>query len=204
MRREIRWAPLLTLALFLALAGCARLGGLKDEFDPRLSTPDKAYQEAIEPYRVKASIHGGPATELMATALPLTATVRRAMVERQANAQALPEAGRQALMDQQAADLARGLEVVISVYVPETRWNDLAGAKPDWEVFIQQAGGARFKPLDTRRLKDRSALAEALYPFWGAWDRLYRLRFAPQAAQAGASLVISGAPGRVDMPLKLD
>lgn len=199
--RRLAQAGLL-LALLLALAGCQTTAWLGDKFDPRQNQDDRAYQDAVKPFLVAESIYSGPATELHAKALPLTPSVRRAMVERTARAQGLSRSDQTRRQADQAQDAAQFLEVALSVFVPESKWNDLAGAKPDWRVFLLEAGGREIAPQDIRLIKERSALNEAIYFFWGPWDKLYRLRFAlPQGA---ARLVITGAPGRLELPLKLD
>ncbi|MCA1989263.1 MAG: hypothetical protein LDL07_08980, partial [Desulfarculus sp.] len=192
----------LALVLLLALAGCQTTAWLGDKFDPRQNQNDRAYQDVVGPYLAVESIYSGPATELHAKALPLTAKVRQAMVERIAQAQGLGPAAQAQRQADQAQDAAQFLEVALSVFVPESKWNDLAAAKPDWRVFLLESGGAEIAPQDIRVIKERSALNEAIYYFWGPWDKLYRLRFAlPQGA---ARLVITGAPGRLELPLKLD
>ncbi|MCA1905885.1 MAG: hypothetical protein LDL11_04755 [Desulfarculus sp.] len=192
----------LTLVLLLALAGCQTTAWLGDKFDPRQNQNDRAYQDAVEPYLVADSIYSGPATELHAKALPLTVKVRRAMVERTARALGLDPADQARRLADQERDAAQFLEVALSVFVPESKWNDLAAAKPDWRVLVLDAAGKEIAPQDIRPIKERSALNQAVYFFWGPWDKLYRLRFAlPQGA---ARLVITGAPGRLELPLKLD
>lgn len=194
---------LLGLALGLAaLAGCGTATWLKDKFDPRQPGVDQEYHAALEPYLVTAEVYAGPATEMKAAILPLTWPVRRAMVLRSAAALGLDEAEKQRRLADQGRDAAGELEILLSVYVPESKWNDLAAAKPDWRVFLVDGSGARQAPLDVRRIKDRSALNEALYYFWGPWDKLYRLRFKP--ASGPARLMITGAPGSDAQPLKLD
>lgn len=201
MRRASAAALLVFLGL---LAGCQKLQDLKEEFDPRLSRADQAYQEAVEPYLAQGVVRGGPATEMQAKAMPLTPTVRRAWGQRLALAQGLDQAATAQLLAQEEAEAAKGLEVVLSLYVPERQWSDLTVARPDWRLFIQDGAGRHLEPLDLRliRERERSALNQSLYYFWGPWDRLYRVRFAAPAPPA--RLVITGAPGRVEMPLKLD
>lgn len=205
MRRARVTARLCCLALLLALvAGCQGLAQLKEEFDPRLSPADQAYQRAVEPYLALGVVYNGPATELKARVLPLTPAVRRAMALRKAQAQALDQAGSQRLLQEAQADAARGLEVVVSLYVPERHWSDLSAAKPDWRLVILDGAGQRLEPVDIRQVreKDRSALNQTLYYFWGPWDRLFLVRFA--TPQAPARLLVAGAPGQAEMPLKLD
>ena len=119
---------------------------------------------------------------------------------------------RKKLADQKAAQ-KRGPEVVLSVFVPEKKWNDLAGPKPDWQVYLVNSRGERQSPVDRRHIKERSAIREALYFFWGAWSRLYRFRFSPIGAdgrpfltpgEKTACLLISGAPGSAKITLKMD
>ncbi|MFH1034635.1 MAG: hypothetical protein V1806_09030 [Pseudomonadota bacterium] len=208
MRQARGMAPCLglmvSLVLLAALAGCQRLTELKEEFDPRLSAADQDYQAAVEPYLALGVVYDGPATQLKARVLPLTPTVRRAQALRTAQAQALDQAGTQGLLAQARDDAARGLEVMVSLYVPERHWSDLTAARPDWRVLVMDAAGRRLEPGDIRliREKDRSALNQSLYYFWGPWDRLFKVTFAQP--QAPARLLITGAPGQVEMPLKLD
>ena len=188
----------------VVLAGCQKLNDLKEEFDPRLSANDRAYQGVVDSYLATGVVRGGPATEMQATVLPLTPTVRGACALRTAQAQSLDQAASERLVAQEQAEAARGLEVMISIYVPERQWSDLTAPRPDWRLFILDGAGQRLEPQDIRliREKERSALNQALYYFWGPWDRLFKVRFAAPAAPA--RLVITGAPGRVEMPLKLD
>ncbi|MBI5523614.1 MAG: hypothetical protein HY910_13375 [Desulfarculus sp.] len=207
MRRARALVPAVGLLAILALgllAGCQKLQNLKEEFDPRLSQADQAYQGAVEPYLAQGVVRGGPATEMQAKALPLTPTVRRAWAQRAALAQSLDQAATAQLLAQEEAEAAKGLEVVLSLYVPERQWSDLTAPRPDWRVFIQDGAGQRLEPQDIRliRERERSALNQSLYYFWGPWDRLFRVRFDRPAPPA--RLVITGAPGRVEMPLKLD
>lgn len=195
-------APAGLLLLLLALAGCQTTAWLGDKFDPRQNPNDRAYQAAVEPYLATESVYSGPATELQAKVLPLTLKVRQAMLERTARAQGLSPAVQAQRLADQGKDAAQVLEVVLSVFVPESKWNDLASAKPDWRVLLRDASGQERAPQDIRLIKERSALNEAIYFFWGPWDKLYRLRFAPP--RGAAQLVITGAPGRLELPLKLD
>jgi len=205
MTRAGKNLTLIALALALALAalaGCGTAAWLKDKFDPRQPGPDQDYQAAIAPYLATAEVYSGPATEMKAAILPLTGPVRRAMVERSALALGLTPEEKARRLDEQARDAAGDLEIVVSVYVPERKWNDLTAAKPDWRVYLLDAAGARQAPLDARVIKERTALNEALYYFWGPWDKLYRLRFRPVSGPA--RLVITGAPGSDAPVLKLD
>ncbi|CAO0823453.1 Lipoprotein [Desulfarculales bacterium] len=202
-------APAIGLVLLLAMlalaAGCQQLADLKEEFDPRLSKADQAYQAAVEPYLTLGVVYKGPATEMKARVLPLTPTVRRAVALRTAQALAQDQAGGQRLQEEAQADLARNLEVVVSLYVPERHWSDLTADKPDWRLVILDGAGQRLEPIDIRliREKERSALNQTLYYFWGPWDRLFLVRFAaPQAPPA--RLLVTGALGLVEIPLKLD
>lgn len=203
MTRAGKTFLLIGLALALAaLAGCGTAAWLKDKFDPRQPGVDQDYQAALEPYLTSAEVYAGPATEMKAAILPLTWPVRRAMVERSAVALGLDPAEKERQLADQGRDAAGDLEVLVSVYVPERKWNDLTAAKPDWRVFLVDGSGARQAPVDVRVIKDRTALHEALYYFWGPWDKLYRLRFKP--ASGPARLLITGAPGSDAPALKLD
>jgi hypothetical protein len=186
----------------LLLGGCQTLERAMGEYDPRLRPEQQAYEEALAPYLVKGTMHTGPATELMVTALPLTATVRQAMAKRQAQAQGLPLEQAQALAANARQEAGEGLEVIQALYAPERERGDLAARNPSWRLWLKQ-GDAQMGPGDLRQVRDRSSLHEAIYPFWGPWEFLWRVRF-PARAAGETLLVISGAPGRLDLKLKLD
>ena len=205
----------LGLALILVLGGtsCQTVRELSEKFNPSKKPAQAAYEKTVLPYVAEGSIYHGPAVELLATAMPLTPTVRRAMVIREAEAFDLDESRRRKRLEGQEAAQKRGPEVVLSVFVPDNKWNDLAGPKPDWQLYLVNARGERLSPVDRRRIKERTALRGALYYFWGRWSRLYRFRFSHTTTdgrpflapdEKNACLLISGAPGSTKINLKLD
>lgn len=203
----------LALVLVFSGASCQKVRELSQKFNPSKKPAQAAYENTVSPYVAEGAIYHGPAVELLATAMSLAPTVRRAMVTREVEAFDLDETQRQKKLADQEAAQKRGPEVVVSVYVPEKNWNDLAGAKPDWQLYLVNARGERQKPVDRRHIKERSALREALYFFWGTWSRLYRFRFSHTGADGrpflapgenSAYLLISGAPGSAKIKLKLD
>ncbi|MGD8562409.1 MAG: hypothetical protein PVG03_07735 [Desulfarculaceae bacterium] len=203
------------LALAVALAGllltsCQTATDLVDEFDPRERPAQKAYLKAVAPFISKGSIYEGPATALQAKAMWLGQEVRQAMARRRAAAFGLREDEFNKLIAEQNQEAARHYEVALSLFVPNKKWNNLTSAQPAWKVYLQNQAGARLEPKDRRLIKKRTAISEALYPFWGPWDRLYRLRFPrnlpsgePFAASAGerVTLVIAGVPGSIRLIL---
>lgn len=198
-----RWAVLGLLALAaLAAVGCQGIKDLSQEFDPRGLPADRAYRAVIDPRVAEGTAYDGPATAFFAKALPLNWRVRQAMAEREAEAFALsPEQAHQRLGDQAAA-YEKYNEVLLSLYVPEADWNDLAGRDATWKVYLD-LGGQRLQPVDIRRIRHRTAINQALYPFWGPWSKLYRLRFprAGQAEGAQGSLLVAGPIGQVELNL---
>lgn len=204
---------LMLLVLAAGLCACQTLVELKNEFDPRERPAEKEYRQAIAPYLANGVIYHGPATELAIHALALSSKVRLAMARRRAQALSLTPQQAEKLR-QQALAAGRGvIEIAASVFVPEEKWNDLGGPQPVWNIFIQNRRGQRLYPVDRRRIKRRTPLAEALYPFWGQWDRLFRLKF-PDHLESGQPflapgedhflLIVSGAPGRTELSLRWD
>ncbi len=198
-------------ALVLLLGGCQTIGEMGQDFDPRLNPADRKYREVVDAYLVRDSIYDGPATMAHFVALPLNQKVRQAMVEREAVAFGLTPAEVQKRLADQRRAAEQCLEVMLAAYVPERKWNDLAGQNPTFRAFLQNGQGQRLEPKDRRRIKKRSALHQTLYYFWGPWSRLYLLRFPKQAAggapfltKGGATLVMTGAPGAAKLPLKWD
>lgn len=204
----------LILALILgalALGGCTRVKELSEDFDPRLRPEDQEYQFVIDNHLAKDSIYDGPATDAHFVALPLGMTVRKAMASRKALAFGLSKAeAAKRLAEQQKAD-QEALEVVISVFLPERKWNDLASQNPTFRAYLIGDKGQRVEPFDRRVIKDRSSIHETLYFFWGPWSKLYLLRFPKTAADGRpvvvdnkATLLMTGPPGQAKLKLLWD
>lgn len=188
--------------LLLGASSCAKVNEFRREFDPRQRPEVTAYHQVIDPYLAEGAIYNGPASEMLLTALPLTWPVRRAMVRREAAAFSYDKAHEQKRLDDAKADQEKGLVVMLRVYVPERRYNDLTEARSSWRIFLLGPDGSRLHPVDIRRITTRSAINQALYPFWDHWSRLYRIRFKPTDWQR-AKLEVSGSPGRATVPLLL-
>ncbi len=196
------FAAALILGLLLGAASCAKLSEFGREFDPRERPEVEAYQQAIEPYLSEGAIYNGPASEMLLTALPLTWPVRRAMVHREAAAFAYDQKREGRRLADMKAEQQQGLVVMLRVYVPERRYNDLTEPRSSWRVFLQGPEGERLRPRDLRRVVTRSALNKALYPFWDHWSRLYRIRF-ERIDWPRAELKVAGPPGQTGVELRL-
>jgi hypothetical protein len=195
----------------LLLGGCQRMKELGEDFDPRLRPEDQNYQFVIDGHLAKDSIYDGPATDAHFVALPLGMTVRKAMAARKALAFGLTKAeAAKRLAEQQQAN-QEALEVVVSVFLPERKWNDLASQNPTFRAYMIGDKGQRVEPFDRRLIKDRSSIHETLYFFWGPWSKLYLLRF-PKNAAGGqpvvvdnkSTLIMTGPPGQAKLRLLWD
>ncbi len=205
-----RLALVIIPALLLAGVACQGLKKVAYDLDPSQRPAEAAYRQAIAPFISKGEVYHGPATELLIRALPLVTPVRLAMARRKAAAYDLDQDQLQKELDLAREDGAGDLEVMVAVYMPEEQWNNLDSRRPSWRVYLKPPSGPKLHAVDARRIKERSALNQALYPFWGMWSRLYRLRFPlkPDAKgrypnSEGAKLIIAGPPGMVELPLKL-
>lgn len=198
--------------LLAALAGCQTARIIGAEFDRNQRPEQLAYNAVIDKYLASTQHHDGMAMVMTAAALPLNQTVRQAQIDRRVAAFDLgPKARVQAEAEAKAA-LGSHYDVVLSLYVPESKWNNLSAQDPAFMVYLVGPDGRKLLPADRRRLTRRTAIDEALYPFWGAWSKLYLMRF-DQVDESGrpllapgqttAELLITGAPGTVKLPLKL-
>lgn len=201
----------LLLMLALLVGACQTAEELGKDFDPRLRPADQVYQSAVTPYLAKQSIYQGPATDAHFAALPLGMKVRQAMVERKAVAFGLTPAQTQRRLAEQEMAGQEALEVLLSAYLPETKWNNLDSLKPTFRAYLVSPDGQRVEPFDRRRIKKRTSIHETLYFFWGPWSRLYLLRFpkttasgAPVAVGGKATLIMTGPPGQAEMKLLWD
>jgi len=209
---KARLALALCCLLAAALCGCQTAKKIGAEFDPAQRPEQQAYLAVIEPDLAQAQDHDGVAMVMNAAALPLNEAVRQAQIQRRVAAFDLgPKAQAQAQAEAASA-LAKFHDVILGLYVPEDKWNNLASSEPTFVVYLQTPDGRKASPLDRRRLTRRAAIDEALYPFWGPWSKLYLMRFGlndgdgkPLLAegQNTVDLVITGAPGTLRLPLRL-
>lgn len=205
----------LLLALTLILgAGCSTVENLSTDLGVNDEAVDQqsSYEQVINPYLVKGRIYRNLGTEMLCTALPLTSKVRQARAK--LVAEVLAQSAKELKQGQAAQQEAHAkyFEVVISFYVPDRKRNNLSGVHPDWLVYLVNQKGEKQLPVDRRRENQRSFLNQAVYPFWGLWDRLYILRWArsvkgqpfisPQADEV--RLLITGARGRTILTLPLE
>jgi hypothetical protein len=201
----------LVLMLTLALGACKTAEDLGKDFDPRLRPSDQAYRATVDAHLAKDSVYNGPATDAHFIALPLGLKVRKAMVDRKALAFGLTPGQSKVMLAEQQKAGQEALEVLISVYVPERKWNNLDSLNPTFRVYMISADGGRVEPFDRRRIKKRSSIHETLYYFWGAWSRLYLMRFPkttpsgkPVVLEGKSTLLMTGPPGQAKLQLLWD
>ncbi len=210
MKKAKAAAAILALLALVSLLGCQKMSELGQEFDPRQSPEAKALAQVMDKYLAEGGIHRGPGTEMLINALPGNWEVRRAWVERRAAAFDWTKKEKEKDLSDQKREYQQNIAILASVYVPEHKWNDLDSHQSNWRVFLVNARGERIEPSDARRIKKRSALHEAIYPFWGPWSRLYLVKFPWKDADGkpflapkenSATLLVTGPPGRVKLKL---
>jgi hypothetical protein len=190
----------------LSLGGCQNLPPSFSTLDPRGHPDQAAYEESIAPYLLRLEIYEGPVTAVLAHILPLTRTVRQAQALRQAQAHDMDAERLDALLNTGVAEAEAYLDIMLSLFTPEAADRKISGSNPTWRVFLTLEGGGQLEPLRAEEItsRQRNALLQAFYPYWGFWDSLYRLRFPLPPQGREVSIVISGPPGRVQSPLRLD
>lgn len=200
------------LVCLFMIAGCETAKKVQAEFDPSQRPVQIAYEGVINKYLVKQQRHDAAALVIMGAALPLNWDVRQAMVERRADAFGMTEKMKFGALADQKAEFLKYYDIVASIYLPDEKWNNLSGQNPNYKVYLLSDDGRAAVPLDRRRIRKRSAINMALFPFWGQWSNLYKVRFPLldengqpllKAGETKATLVITGAPGSLEMPIVL-
>jgi hypothetical protein len=189
----------------LLWTGCQSLPATFASLDPRNLPEQAAYEEAIEPYLLRMKIYDGPATAAFLTAMPLTAAVRQAQAERQAAAHSLNASQLATLLQNSTAQA--GLEIMLGIFTPDSA--DSKFEHPDtasWRIFLHTEAGEQLEAESIVEIpwRQRNALNQALYPFWGYWDHLFRLRFPLPPSGQTVDIVISGPQGKAQSPLYLN
>ncbi|MCB2225333.1 MAG: hypothetical protein KQH53_01555 [Desulfarculaceae bacterium] len=207
--RRLAVALILSLAL---LAACSTVKDAYHEFDPRPRPADAAFQAVIKKFVQDGSIHTGPATELLLNVLPANWEVRKAWVDRRAEAFAWDAAQKAKDLADQKAEYEKYNTILGSVYVPDRKWNNLNGKEANWRVYLINKKGQRLEPEDVRLIKRRTAINEAIYPFWGKWSQLYLVKFPIKGpdgepflapGEKDAKFLITGAPGQETLTLQM-
>ena len=207
--KPARWLLVLPVLALLA-AGCQTLTELGHEFDPGQRPADRAFTEVVDRYIDSGALYHGPETEMLLKVLPGNWAVRKAWTERRAVAFAWNKAQKEKDLKDQKAEYDRNIVLLASVFVPQRKWNNWEAQASNWRVYLINAKGQRLEPSDTRRIKRRSAINEAIYPFWGSWDRLYVVKFPwklkddkPFLAknEKSATLLVTGPPGKIKLNL---
>ncbi|MDR1398004.1 MAG: hypothetical protein LBJ14_09790 [Desulfarculales bacterium] len=190
----------------LSLGGCQNLPQSFSTLDPRLHPDQAAYEESIAPYLLRLEVYEGPATAILAHILPLTKAVRQAQALRQAAAHDMDAEHLAALVSEGQAEAEAYLDIMLSIFTPAAADRKISGPNPTWRIFLLLDGGGQLEPLRVEEItaRQRNALLQTFYPYWGYWDSLYRLRFPLPLEGREAAVVVSGPQGRAQSPLKLD
>lgn len=209
-----RVASIMALAMLAYTAGCSTIENVGTDLGigDQVVEEQEEYQDIIKPYLVKGEVYRHLGTEMLCKALPLTSKVRKGLGEIIADARGLDQATRKRNQEESARIHAKHFVVAFAFYVPDRKRNNLSGTRPDWFLYLINKDGQRQSPSDIRRLKYRSDLNGAIYPFWGLWDKLYLVRFDRQkdgkpfihASSKTIRMLITGARGRTTLTLRLE
>jgi len=137
-----------------------------------------------------------------AGAIYLSVEVRRQRAGQVAAWQAMTAAERDALLRREAAEAEQYEEFHLSFYTPDEKDNELDTRRSTWRVALVVPGEGESLPAEVRRLPADAQVRE-LYPFVGAFDTVYRVRF-PRWKGAPLDgrpflLRVAGAAGQVDL-----
>jgi hypothetical protein len=104
-----------------------------------------------------------------------------------------------------SADLSSDLtEFFFYAYLPEKNNNDFDKYNSIWKVYLIDAQGNRFEPMEIRRIEKITPLIEEFYPYIQQYyGSCYTLKFPALSAEAKAAgpfkLAFTGVLGRVEL-----
>ncbi len=174
---------------------------------------------AVLPSYVKARDHWTQDTELyedfesriFIDATLKTEDFRREYVKEYGRIFALPEARQQTMLDAELAEAKDQWVIVAAIFVNKIQWDKFDPAKGIWEVRLESSDGRRGRLIKAKKHDTDNPTWKALYPYLGPHDSLWEFRFertdedgAPLVASGEeVTLVIAGAPGRVDLTWRI-
>jgi len=190
--------------LFMNLASCATQNiGIAPNGPQTQMVSATEYQTLIDSRLQKQKIYDGLVelmefkTLLVSSDLAMAQVDQNERIYQYSNDQYLNEKGTV------QSNLAKQTEIFISLFVPETKYDDLAKKTSRWKIFLDVAG-QRYEGRAVR-LKNQLTEIQSIYPFHNRWSTAYRLIFQlPTSIAEGspAKLTLTGptAAAAVEFP----
>jgi hypothetical protein len=184
----------------LAWAGCSSTPPTIGDPAPTLANTveERRYREVLARYSGQAEIYARLDTHLFAGATFLTWPMREARAMRLASFKAMTDPERAALLLAERDAHQAAHEVVLGVWVVDSRFDDFDRKDSIWRVALV-SGTTEVLPQTIERVGRVDLNLRALYPYMGEFWVAYRVRF-PRVLPDGGAVV---PPGTQAVTLRL-
>jgi hypothetical protein len=161
------------------------------------------FADTIEKYTVKAKKYDGFQNVFSFSSTLLNAKTRSALLRFHAKSfqWSLSRIEKEERADSEA--MATKTQVFLSFFTPEEEHNDLSKKKSMWEIFLD-VGGQRY-PGKAKKLRDKRAKIQQLFPHHTRWGTAYEVTFLVPtdiATEKSPRLVITGPLGGYEVQFK--
>jgi hypothetical protein len=138
--------------------------------------PEPQYFRLIDQNTRRTERYEGLMNTLNSAATLLTSEVKLAQVDQRARLMLTPTEQYQQEKFEAHSELEKELHIHLSLFVPESRFNNLHNSKSNWSIFLDTSAG-RIQPRKIHRLKWNFAEARRVYPHHTRWHTSYLLIF---------------------------
>jgi len=179
MGREGSWTGfrlgLLLCVLAVILGACGFLReSLREEMRIQRESP---YRKVYEDWTRTGRAYTGFSVEMIVHATLLGPTFRDALLEKRSADYGWTEAEIARWKHHAREEVRRTLEFMLFAYAPERKRAELGTDRSVWNLYLENAKGARLLPLDVERLSDDPEVLVRDYPRATPWCIAYRIRF---------------------------
>ena len=143
---------------------------------------ESQYARLIELNTRRTEKYEGLMNTINAAATVLTTEVKLGQIDQRARLMLTPVEQYEEEIKDAKSELAKELQVHVSFFVPESRFNNLQNSKSNWSIFLDTPLG-RIQPRKIHRLKWNFAEARRVYPHHTRWHVSYLLIFPIPTAQ---------------------
>ncbi len=174
----------------------------------------KAYRSELHDWTRSVKVYDGVVARIYLNATYKTASFRDAYVERYARSLALEPDYKAAMAERERESAERYNEFFITVYTPESAWDDLDRPDSIWRLYLETDSGERLSPVSVDRADpDAVDLLREFFPYFDPWSTAYIVKF-PKYTTAGTSpipseetaslrLIVTGILGKGEVEWRL-
>ncbi|MCF8069364.1 MAG: hypothetical protein K9L30_12345 [Desulfobacterales bacterium] len=202
-----RYIAAVTILVF-SLSGCQSLSGFFNT-----GPHSGKYKSALKEWTREGNVYSGFDLEANIFVTYLSKSFRASWVDEYTLINALSDAEKEKLLEDQMAAANEHHEFFGAAFIPEKDLNDLNERKASWKTFIKINDNEKVTPVEIRKINDEDASYQYFFPYITPWKTLYSVKFPVNYPgtdiniidenTTNITLIITGPRGKVEMSWKL-